>query len=175
MRRMITSHFGEFLLVTVLFTPVCVNAQGTPPESTVGPGRVNLTLPNPNPFTEILPADFCEVIQNAHRYDGKIIRVRGILSQHFEGSSLSQPNDSQPCYGMRVVRACKDDECKQLAKRLHELRGGQLMSRSDVLVVGRFKYRRLLTAGDVRRGLSRYELQISKVEEIYRLPDKPNH
>jgi hypothetical protein len=166
---MITLHFG-FLLITVLFSPVCVKAQGTPPELAVG-SRVNLTLPNPNPFTELVPIDFCGVIQNAHRYDGKIIRVRGILSQHFEGSSLIPPNDSQPCYGMRVVRACTDG-CEQLSKRLNELRGGQLMSLSDVLIVGRFKYRRLLTAGDLRRGLSRYELHISKVEEISRLPDK---
>jgi uncharacterized membrane protein len=47
--------------------------------------RNNLTLPKVNPFDEMLPMNFCEVIQNAQRYDGKIIRVRAIFLQHFEG------------------------------------------------------------------------------------------
>ena len=51
--------------------------------------------------------------------------------------------------------------------------GGKMTGRSAVVVVGRFKYRNLLTYRELRIGLSRYELQFSKVAEILKPSEKP--
>src|SRR5262245_32212939 len=110
MRKMNTWHFGGLVLRAVFLSAISVNGQEIPPQSPVNHGRVSLTLPNVNPFKEMLPADFCDVIENASRYDGKIIRVRGILWQTFEGSVLLASDHSPSCDGMRVVLDCTGDE-----------------------------------------------------------------
>ncbi len=133
--------------------------------------RINLTLPNPNPFTEMLPVDFCEVTQNPHRYDGKLIRVRGVLWQHFEGAALL-PNEPGSCWAMRAIRDCGED-CERLNAQFPIIKNGRLVQRSAVVVFGRFKYRRFITAEELRLGFSRFELQISRVEELQQLPDTP--
>lgn len=150
------------LLLIVILASVCMaRAQS----------RINFTLPTPNPFTEMLPVDFCAVTQNPHRYDGKTLRVRGILWQSFEGSVLfsNQPGD---CDGLRVIRDCPNGGCEQLERQLRESLDGKLMARSLVTVVGRFKYRKFLTYRESRLGFSRYEFQISKIEEIVKLEDR---
>ena len=136
--------------------------------TTYSQSRTNVILPDTNPFNEIVPVDFCEVIQNAHRYDGKVIRVRAIFDQQLEWAALL-PYDSKNCWwqSMRPDLECSSDsECAQLSRRLRQSRNGQPMGRGAVLLKGRFIYRKLLTAGDVRLGLRRYEFRISKVEEI---------
>jgi len=136
--------------------------------------RINLTLPKVNPFDEMLPVNFCEVIQNAQRYDGKIIRVRAIFWQNFEGAELL-PYDSVGCDGMRAVRDCEADDCEELNKLLFQKVGGTAFGGSAVLVVGRFKYRKVITGDQLRYGIRPYELRISEVQEVFlKLPERTN-
>jgi len=141
--------------------------------SALAQSRVNFTLPKVNPFQEILPLNFCEVIQNAQRYDGKIIRVRAIFWQNFEGAALF-PYDSVGCDGMRAVRDCEGDDCKELNKLFQKV-GGTAFGGSFVLVVGRFNYRKAITGDQLRDGIGPYVLQISEVQEVFlKLPERTN-
>jgi hypothetical protein len=140
--------------------------------TTYSQSRTNVILPDPNPFQEMVPVDFCEVIQNAHRYDGKVIRVRAIFDQQMESAALL-PYDSKNCswQSMRPDFECSSDsKCAQLSLRLRKSLNGRPTGRGAVLLQGRFVYRRLLTYREARLGFRPYELRISKVEEILKLP-----
>ena len=145
---------------------------------TYSQSRPNVILPDTNLFNEIVPVDFCEVIQNAHRYDGKVIRVQAIFDQQLEWAALI-PYDSKNCWwqSMRPDYECStDSECASLQRRIRGSRNGQLMGRGAMLIKGRFIYRELLTYRDFRLGFRKYEFRISKVEEILNLaPSESNN
>lgn len=150
-------RYGIIIFVVLLFPCITTYSQS----------KTTLTLPD-NPFDELVPVDFCEVVQNPRRYDGKVIRMRAIFDQQLETAALL-PYDSKDCswQSMRPAYECStDSECGTLQRRIRGSRNGQPMGRAAVLIKGRFIYRKLLTYRDIRLGIRKYEFRISKVEEI---------
>ena len=153
-------RYGIVILIVVLVQSVTTYSQS----------RATLTLPD-NPFDELVPVDFCEVVHNPHRYNGKVIRMRAVFDQQLEMAALLA-YDSKNCRweSMRPDYECAtDSECANLQRRIRRSRNGQAMGRGAILIKGRFIYRSMVTYGDIRLGLGKYEFQISKVEEILKL------
>jgi hypothetical protein len=156
-------RYGTIILVVVIVQSVATYAQS----------RTTLTLPD-NPFDELVPVDFCEVVHNPRRYDGKVIRMRAIFDQQLEMAALlAYDSKSCPSESMRPDYDCAtDSQCANLRRRIRGSRNGQPMGRGAVLIKGRFIYRKLLTYGDFRLGIRKYEFRISKVEEVLNLAFK---
>jgi hypothetical protein len=138
--------------------------------------QTNLQLPETNPFNEWLTTDFCEVIRKAYVFDGKVVRIRAKLHMNHHGGTLG-PYDSNRCgAGMRMRLECSNDaDCEELSRRL----GQSLVKRGisghgALVVVGRFKQRKLLTYRDLRLGLHEYEFHVSRIVEVLKLPEPPD-
>ena len=145
--------------------------------STHAQSRVNVKLPDENPFALMLPVDFCEVTRNPNRYDGKTIRLRTIYTRHFESGGLL-PYDSKDCrLWIRVAGyECPDAAaCLDLLQRLQPPPDEPLRITSlPVLLSGRFRYRRYLTAEEAKFGFHFLELIVTGFEGVLEPPQNPN-
>lgn len=137
----------------------------------VGQSRTNVIFPDRNPFTELLPADFCEILRKPHHYDGRIIRLRVILRMNHHGGWVTSYEPNTCGGGMRLGIECSNDiECRELDNKMRESFGGPAMGEGALLVSGRYRHRKLLTYREVRLGLSAHEFHVTKVEEVLKLP-----
>jgi hypothetical protein len=137
--------------------------------------RPRFTLPESNPFKDMLPADYCDVINRPQSYDGKLIRLRVIWYQTIEGASLFS-YDSECWDAMRPVFDCPTDAaCTPLLDRIHRSFGSrQFDVTAGMVLKGRLRYRRFVTRTDVRIGRGHYDFEVVGFEESLKLPERPN-
>ncbi len=137
--------------------------------------RINLRLPEVNPFEEMLPVELCKVTANPQHFDGKMIRIRARYQWTFESAALL-PYDSKGCWDWMRIGGydCVDGkECKALSRQLRLRRGDSLKPvQIPVLLSGRFSYRRFLTALEVRYGFHHYEFVVTNFEGMLEPPPK---
>jgi hypothetical protein len=158
-------RYKVLILVIILWQSNAIYAQS----------NVNLTLPEHNPFKEMLPVDFCEVTRHPQSYDGKVIRLRAIFSWTFESSALL-PYDSKDCWDWMRFGGydCPDERaCRELSGKLRPPRGKELeVVKIPALLVGRFRYRRFLTSSEARYGFHHYEFIVTNFVEYLKPNDR---
>jgi hypothetical protein len=132
-------------------------------------------FPESNPFKDMLPANFCDVINHPQAYDGKLIRLRVIWWQTIEGATLF-PYDSRCLDAMRPVFDCPADvTCKLLLDRIYRSLGSRHFDVTAGMVLkGRLRYHRFVTRTEFRFGRGHYDFEVVDFEESLSLPDKPN-
>jgi hypothetical protein len=125
-------------------------------------------IPLPLSSSETHTVDFCEVTRKPKIYDGKLIRIQAIWSWNYEGGSMLYPLSSDSCgHRIRPYMDCSADaSCKEIRDTLKKNSDDRLRGRVGVVLVGRFRYQKLVTRSDVKYNLKwRYEVGVIRIEE----------
>jgi len=145
------------------------------PYGTSAQQKPGFKFPVSNPFKDMLPADYCDVINHPQSYDGKLIRLRVIWYQMIEGAILYS-YDSNCGETMRPSIDCPTEAaCKPLRDQIWGSLGPRLIDVGGAMLLkGRLRYRRFVTRTDYRFGYGHYDFEVVGFEESLKLPEKPN-
>jgi hypothetical protein len=105
---------------------------------------------------------YCDLLDNSHRYDGSIVRIRGVYSTDFETSEMGSPE----CNGLHFLSAWVDfdSEYERLTKRTLRQKVKEVKWRQsvDVVFVGKFEAK----GGYGHQDMYAWRMVVMSVEQV---------
>jgi hypothetical protein len=181
--------FRKFLLTTVFLltvslmpscsrssemTAIAANqsneANGKPMNNPTPPNTTKKDEIEPLDWSKVPAVTYCELIKNAHNYDRKIVRVRGIYYNGFERMLFYDERcvKGEPPQAPKSIPAetwiewDADYARKDVSEEAKEYRRVKSGERKDVTIVGKFYGTRDIN----NTGSGKHQLRIARVEKI---------
>lgn len=123
---------------------------------------------------------YCELISNAEKYDGKVVRVKAELHWFIHGYFFDDPNCAVPkedeseamSYSGRTAVLLNAENAENINQRIKEAAGTAYVRKpADVVAVGRFKkIVRCSTCSDSIEDRTPYHFKVVELEYISMKP-----